>query len=190
MADERSEDQPDVGSSTPASIPASTPASTPASPPASPPGGSGVRAETLAWQGAANSIVRGLLRVPLVSRVVGKRLITVYVVGRKSGKRYAVPVAYTRHEGTLLIGTPFGWGRNLRTGVPVEVRFKGRRRVADVLVRTDEDAVVEDYAVMARDNRNFADFNKIGFDEQGDPDPADLRLAWAAGARAFRLTLR
>jgi deazaflavin-dependent oxidoreductase (nitroreductase family) len=174
MADERAEDQPDTGSS----------------PAASQPGTSGGRAQTLALQGVANRIVRGLLRVPLLSRVVGKRLLTLYVVGRKSGKRYTVPVAYTLHEGTLLIGTPFGWGRNLRTGVPVEVRFKGRRRLADVRVLTDEDAVVRDYAVLARDNRSFAGFNKIGFDERGDPDPADLHLAWAAGARAVRLTLR
>ncbi|GIF23895.1 deazaflavin-dependent oxidoreductase (nitroreductase family) [Actinoplanes tereljensis] len=151
---------------------------------------SGSRAQTLAWQGVANRVVRGLLRTPLLSRVVGERLITLYVVGRKSGKRYPVPVAYLAHEGALLIGTPFGWGRNLRTGVPVEVRFKGRLRVADVVVRADEDAVVEDYAVMARHNRNFASFNKIGIDQDGNPDPADLRLAWTAGARAFRLKLR
>jgi hypothetical protein len=130
-----------------------------------------------------------MLRAPLLSRGIGKRLITLYVVGRKTGKRYAVPVAYTLHEGTLLIGTPFGWGRNLRTGVPVEVCFKGKRRSADVLVHTEQDAVVEDYAVMARDNRNFAKFNKIGFDQHGNPNPADLRLAWEAGARSFRLTL-
>jgi hypothetical protein len=174
MADERSEKQPDADSSTPAS----------------PPDNASGRAQTLALQGLANRIVRGLLRVPLVSRGIGKRLVTLYVVGRKSGKRYTVPVAYTLHEGTLLIGTPFGWGRNLRTGVPVDVCFKGRRRQADVVVRADEDSVVEDYAVMARDNHNFAKFNKIGLDPQGNPDPADLRLAWAAGARAFRLTLR
>ena len=148
------------------------------------------RARTLAWQGLANAIVRGLLRVPLVSRGVGKRLITLYVVGRKSGKRYTVPVAYTRHEGALLIGTPFGWGRNLRTGVPVQVRYQGKLRSAEVLAHTDEESVVRDYAVMARDNHNFANFNKIRLDEHGDPDPGDLRLAWAAGARSFRLTLR
>ncbi|MCU7729132.1 hypothetical protein ODJ79_35920 [Actinoplanes sp. KI2] len=147
-------------------------------------------AQTLAWQGLANRIVRGLLRAPLVSRGIGKRLITLYVVGRKSGKHYAVPVAYTPHEGALLIGSPFGWGRNLRTGDPIEVRYKGRRRTADVVVHADEDAVVEDYAVIARDNRNFAQFNRIGFDERGNPDPADLRAAWVAGARSFRLTLR
>jgi deazaflavin-dependent oxidoreductase (nitroreductase family) len=148
------------------------------------------RTQTLKFQGLANWIVRGLLRMPLVSRGIGQRLVTVYVVGRKSGKRYTVPVAYTRHEGDLLIGTPFGWGRNLRTGVPVEVGFKGRRRVADVQVFTDEDEVIREYARIARDNHNFAGFNKIRIDERGEPDPGDLHLAWAAGARAIRLTLR
>jgi deazaflavin-dependent oxidoreductase (nitroreductase family) len=153
-------------------------------------GATPVRAQVLAAQGLVNRVVRGLLRTPLVSQVVGSRLTTVYVVGRKSGRRYAVPVAYTRHEGDLLIGTPFGWGRNLRTGEAVEIRLKGRRRPADVLVLADEQDVVDAYAVMARDNHNFAKFNKIGFDPGGHPVAADLHLAWVAGARAFRLTPR
>jgi deazaflavin-dependent oxidoreductase (nitroreductase family) len=136
-----------------------------------------------------NVFVRGLLRTPLVSRLVGDRLLTLYVVGRMSGRRYTVPVAYTRHEGVLLVGSPFAWGRNLRTGEPVEVRFKGRKRSADVQVLTDEAAVRADYAVMARDNHNFASFNKIGLDRHGNPDPNDLHLAWAAGARVFRLSV-
>jgi len=148
------------------------------------------QAQTLAVQGLANRIVRGLLRTPLVCRAIGSQLVTIYVVGRKSGRHYTVPVAYTRHDGTLLIGTPFGWGRNLRTGEPVSIRLKGRRRLADVEVFADEAKVVEAYAVMCRDNHTFAKFNKIGFDAAGNPDPADLRLAWAAGARAFRLTPR
>ncbi len=148
------------------------------------------RARALAVRGLVNRIIRGLLRTPLVSRLVGSRLVTVYVVGRKSGRRYAVPVAYARHEGGLLIGTPFGWGRNLRTGDPVAIRLKGRRRLADVQVLKHEHEVVDAYAVMARDNHNFAKFNSIGFDRAGAPVLADLRLAWAAGARAFRLTPR
>jgi deazaflavin-dependent oxidoreductase (nitroreductase family) len=148
------------------------------------------RTQTLALQGVANRIVRGLLRVPLVSRGVGKNLLTLYVVGRKSGKRYTVPVAYTRHEDVLLIGTPFGWARNLRTGEPVDIRFRGRRRSADVRVVTEEAGVVADYAVIARANRSFAKFNKISIDEHGEPDPGDLHLAWAAGGRVLRLTLR
>ena len=50
--------------------------------------------------------------------------------------------------------------------------------------------MAELYAVMARDNHSFAKFNKIGFGPVGTPDPADLHLAWAAGARAIRLTPR
>jgi hypothetical protein len=146
------------------------------------------RAKTLAWQGLANWFVRGLLRTPLVCRLAGSRLITVYVVGRKSGRHYTIPVAYTRHDGSLLIGTPFAWGRNLRTGEPVDIRLKGTRSLARVQVLADEAGVVELYGVMARDNHSFARFNGIGFDPAGTPDGADLRLAWAAGARAIRLT--
>jgi deazaflavin-dependent oxidoreductase (nitroreductase family) len=148
----------------------------------------GPRAQKLAVQGLVNRLMRGLLRTPLLCRAVGKRLLTLYVVGRKSGRRYSIPVAYTRHDGALLIGSPFGWGRNLRTGEPVTIRLKGRRRQAEVQVLSAEPEVVAAYAVMARDNRNFANFNKIGFDSAGNPDPHDLHLAWAAGARAFRLT--
>jgi hypothetical protein len=148
------------------------------------------RAQTLAMQGLANRVVRGLLRTPLLSRAVGTKLVTLYIMGRKSGRRYTIPVAYTREGSDLLIGTPFAWGRNLRTGEPVEIRLKGRIRQADVRVYSDEADVTGAYAVMCRDNRNFAKFNKIGFDAAGTPDPDDLHLAWMAGARAFRLTPR
>ena len=84
-----------------------------------------------------NRIVRGLLRTPLLGRVVGSRLITVYVVGRKSGRRYTVPVAYTRHDGALLIGTPFGWGRNLRTGRAGHDPAQGRPQTSGRQVLSD-----------------------------------------------------
>lgn len=154
------------------------------------PAAPGPRAQMLTGQGVVNRVVRGLLRAPLMSRLAGRWLVTLYVVGRKSGRRYVVPVAYTRQDGDLLIGTPFGWGRNLRTGEAVEIRLKGRLLPADVVVLTGEEDVTDAYAVMARDNHNFARFNKIGFDDDGNPVAADLRLAWEAGARAFRLTPR
>jgi F420H(2)-dependent quinone reductase len=148
------------------------------------------RAQTMAMQRLGNRIVRGLLRTPLVGRLVGRRLVTLYIVGRKSGRRYAIPVAYTRSGGDLLIGTPFGWGLNLRTGEAVAIRLKGRRRLADVEVLADERAVTDAYGVMCADNHTFARFNGIGLDSAGRPDQTDLHLAWAAGARAFRLTPR
>ena len=148
------------------------------------------RAHTMPNQTAVNRIVRALLHVPLLNRLVGRRLVIIEVVGRRSGTRYDVPVAYTRDGADLLVGTPFAWGRNLRTGEPVMILLAGRRRRADVVAITDEPGVTEAYATMARDSRQFAGFNQIGFDEHGEPDPSDLHLAWAGGARAFRLTPR
>jgi hypothetical protein len=148
------------------------------------------RAQTMAVQGLANSVMRGLLATPLLSQAVGKRLVTLYILGRKSGRRYTIPVAYTRHGGDLLIGTPFKWGRNLRTGEPIEIRLKGRRRQADVTVYQDEAEVVRAYGIMCRDNHAFAKFNKVSLDAAGNPNQEDLHLAWMAGARAFRLTPR
>src|SRR3984957_4502976 len=145
---------------------------------------------TLAMQGVANRLVRGLLRTPLISRVMGNRLVILYIVGRKSGRRYNIPVAYTRHEGDLLIGTPFGWGRNLRTGEPAQLRLKGKLRTADVVVYSAEADVTGAYELMTRANKPFANFNKVGFDADGNPRPEDLHRAWANGARAFRLTPR
>jgi hypothetical protein len=78
----------------------------------------------LALQGVVNRIARVLLRMPLLSRVAGSGLITLYVVGRRSGKRYTVPMAYLRHDGALLLRSGFAWGKNLRTGEPVEVRLR------------------------------------------------------------------
>jgi deazaflavin-dependent oxidoreductase (nitroreductase family) len=142
-----------------------------------------VRAQTLPLQGLVNTVVRGILRAPVLSRAVGRRLLTVYFVGRKSGRRYAVPVAYTRFNGELLVGSQFGWIRNLRTGEAVQIRLGGTKRLADVRVLTDETDVVEHLAVMAKDNHQFAKFNRIGLDQNGHPVPEDLHLAWAAGAR-------
>ncbi len=144
----------------------------------------------MALQGVVNVVMRGLLSTPGIANGIGKYLVILNVVGRKSGRHYTIPVAYTQHEGALIIGTPFGWGKNLRTGEPLEVKYKGKRRTADVEVFTDEAGVVALYDIMCRDNKNFANFNKVRIDKDGAPNPEDLRAAWQSGARAFKLTLR
>ena len=146
------------------------------------------RAQTMRLQPAVNRAVRALLRTPIVSRGIGSRLLTLYLVGRKSGRQYTIPVAYTRDGDRLLLGTSFAWGRNLHTGEPVDIRLKGRRRKADVEVLTSEADVVAQYAIICRNNKQFAKFNKIGYDSAGNPKLDELHAAWMSGARVFRLT--
>ena len=148
------------------------------------------RARTLPGQRLVNLLVRGLQRTPGLSRIIGTRLVTLYVVGRVSHRRYSVPVAYLAQGEDLLIGTSSRWGHNLRTGEPVEIRLKGRRCWADVQASTEEPEVVSAYADMARVNRTFATFNHIRVGEDGEPDRDDLRSVWQSGARVLRLTPR
>ncbi len=148
------------------------------------------RAQPMRLQNAVNRVVRGLLATPGISRGIGARLVTLYVVGRKSGRRYAIPVAYTRQGEKLLIGTPFAWGKNLRSGEPIEIRLQGARRRAGVEAFSDEPSVLDHYATLCHDNAQFAKFNKIGLDAHGNPNADDLHAAWAAGARSFLLTPR
>ncbi|NUR25860.1 MAG: nitroreductase family deazaflavin-dependent oxidoreductase [Kribbellaceae bacterium] len=146
------------------------------------------RAQPLALQGLVNRVVRVLLRTPLLCRAVGKRLLSVYLVGRKSGRHYVVPLSYTRTDDSILIGSEFGWIRNLRTGEPVDIRLQGKRIPADVRVITDEDGVVDHYATLASNNHQWAKFNNITLDQTGNPNVDDLHLAWSAGGRAIVLT--
>jgi hypothetical protein len=148
------------------------------------------RARSLPGQRFANGLVRALLATPGIARLVGARLVTLYVIGRKSKVRYAPPVAYLLDGDDLLIGTPFGWGRNLCSGEPIQLRLKGRLRSADVQVDTAEPEVVRGYAHMARANPAFAKFNRIRLGKDGAPDHDDLRQAWLGGARVIRLSPR
>jgi hypothetical protein len=143
---------------------------------------------TMRAQRLVNLLVRGLLRTPGLSRIIGARLVTLYVVGRRSRQRYPVPVAYLAQGDDLLIGTSSGWVRNLRTGEPVAIRLRGRHCRADVRIHTAESEVVPAYADMARANPTFASFNGIRLGEDGEPNRDDLRSAWQSGARALRLT--
>ena len=135
-------------------------------------------------------MVRGLLRTTGLSRITGSRLATLDAAGRKSGRRYTVPVSYLAQGDDLLIGTSSGWARNLRAGEPVAVRFKGKIRLADVQTLTAEPDVVTAYAHMAAANPAFARFSRVHVDQDGNPSHRDLHLAWAAGARVIKLTPR
>ena len=143
------------------------------------------------YQGALNIMMRGMLRTPGLSRVMGGMLLTFTLVGRKSGKIYRIPVAYTRHEGRLLVGTVGrAWVYNLIPGEPVTVLVRGKQRQADHRVFRDEENVVALYDVIARDNRTNAKYSGIGFDPDGSPNRADLHQTWRKGGIIIELTLR
>jgi deazaflavin-dependent oxidoreductase (nitroreductase family) len=140
-------------------------------------------------QGAANAMVRWLLRSP-AHRIVSDRLLTLTVIGRKTGTEYTFPVAYAEDDGALLIGSAATWRRNLRPGVPVKVRLRGRDRLTDAEVITDEERAAELYRIILAHNPVHGRFAGIGIEPGGGPNRADLRRALANGVAVVRLRPR
>src|SRR5262245_8307902 len=87
-----------------------------------------------------NVPMRLILCVPFATPV-GRRLMLLTHVGRRTGHIYRQPVSYVRDGDTLL--TPGGgrWTRNLHEGAAVELRVAGRRIVAHPELVRDPDEV-------------------------------------------------
>lgn len=146
------------------------------------------RVTTMRGQKLMNKVMNRALATPGISKGIGKSLMTVHVVGRRTGKHYDVPVAYGVDGADVVFGTPFPWARNLRTGDTVEVELVGKRVPMRVQAYREKADVIAAYDLMCRQRKPFAKFNKVGFDSAGNPLAADLEAAWADGGRAYRLT--
>ncbi|MEU1982669.1 hypothetical protein [Nocardia sp. NPDC019395] len=141
-----------------------------------------------ASQERTNRVVRTLLRIPGISALMGKRLMTLHVVGRKSGRTYDIPVAYTKHGSELLIGTALRpWVKNLAPGTPLTITRGGRPEQFYPIVHTAEEDVMRLFALVARDNKTNARYNGIGFDSAGEPNKADLYQTWQQGGVVIEL---
>ncbi len=102
-----------------------------------------------------NPVMRVLLRSPLQG-LVSDRLMLMKVTGRKTGRRYSIPVGYARVGDTLYSGTDGRWARNLRGGAPVEVMLKGERRRATAELVMDIEGIVEAYRTISSASRGYA----------------------------------
>lgn len=152
------------------------------------------RSEAPAWsrlsrrQRFLNAVVRMILRSPL-HRIASNRLLLITATGRKTGRSYTVPVGYVEDDRQLLIGTAAGWRKNLRPGVPVTIRLRGRDRLADADVVTDEEGAAQLYRSILRRNPIHGRFAGIGIEADGGPNRDDLRRALAQGTAVVRLRL-
>jgi len=102
-----------------------------------------------------NPVMRRLLNSPL-HRVLSGRLMVLHITGRKTGKRYAIPVGYAQVGNTLYLGTERTWARNLRGGAPVEIQFQGARRRGQAQVISEVDGMMEAYRAIHAASPGYA----------------------------------
>jgi len=103
-----------------------------------------------------DSVVAGVSRPPL--RGIGgfsRAAMLLTFVGRMSGRRYTLPLAYLRGGDTVAtfaIFTNTVWWNNLRDGAPVEVRLRGQDHAGTAEVIEDPEAVARGLVAMAGAN--------------------------------------
>jgi hypothetical protein len=139
-----------------------------------------------------NPVVRLFLGSPLHGVLDGSFLV-LHLNGRKTGRRYDIPVGYVDMEGKLAVVTVAGWRVNLRGGAGVEVTLRGRRRPAHALLEEDAAAVAVSYQAMI-DRLGWKKAQRqLGISLPGGRAPALLALSDAAGEYGWSvitLTLR
>ena len=79
-----------------------------------------------------NPPMRRILALPF-STPLSKRLMLLYLTGRRSGRSYRQPVSYVRDGDSLLTPGGGNWKLNLEPGRPERIRLDGR----DVTARPD-----------------------------------------------------
>jgi hypothetical protein len=132
-----------------------------------------------------NVPMRILLGLPLPTPA-GRRLMLLYLTGRKTGRRYRQPISYIRDGNTLL--TPGGgrWKLNLIDGHPVRIRLRGRDIEAIPEIISDPDEVQALLELMATRSRTVKRFVAVPQDPDGHFDRERLKTAIGQGFRIIR----
>ena len=72
-----------------------------------------------------NPLMRLMLNSPLHGRM-SERVMILSFTGRKTGKHYATPVAYTRKGSEVIVVSFSPWGNNFKDPAPVQMRIQGK----------------------------------------------------------------
>ena len=126
-----------------------------------------------------NPLVRVLLGSPLHG-VLGDSFLVLHLTGRKTGRRYNIPVGYVDLEGRLAVVTVARWRVNLRGGADVEVTRRGHLRPMHALLDEDPASVAVSYQAMIDRIGLTKAQRQLGISLPGGRAPTTLELEDAA----------
>jgi hypothetical protein len=124
-------------------------------------------------------LVRVLLGSPLHG-VLDDSFLVLHLTGRKTGRRYNIPVGYVAMEGKLTVVTVARWRVNLRGGADVGVTLRGRLRPMHALLEEDPASVAVSYQAMIDRIGWEKAQRQLGISRPGGQAPTVLELNDAA----------
>lgn len=135
-----------------------------------------------------NRVMRPLLRSPL-HRLVSKNLMLLTFKGRKTGKQYTLPLSYVQAGNTLWLGTQTPWYKNLRGGMPVSVRVRGKEVAGTANVIDDEEGMREGYRNILTLYPGYSRFVEVTLGEDGQPRHEEVARARQRGYVVIKIDL-
>lgn len=93
-----------------------------------------------------NTLVRPLLRAPIIGKYISGAITEITYTGRKSGKQFSIPVNYKRRddEVTIAVALPGqkNWWRNFYPdGGPISIELDGVTRTGYAVTHKNGDSV-------------------------------------------------
>jgi deazaflavin-dependent oxidoreductase (nitroreductase family) len=135
-----------------------------------------------------NPLAKVILRSPFHG-VMSRRLLLITFSGRKSGKVYTTPISYVQQDRTLLLGVGGPWWKNLRGGVPVQVRLRGKTLTGRAEAWTDEASMTRVYQTILAVNPTQARFMGITATANGEPESHDVQRVLQRGSAVVEISL-
>jgi hypothetical protein len=132
-----------------------------------------------------NVPMRAVLGLPFATPL-SRRLMLVFLTGRKTGKSYRQPVSYVRDGEVLLTPGGGNWKLNLVDSRPVRIRLRGRDVLARPELVSDADEIERLLGIMTAANPMAGRFVAIPKGPDGRLDRARLEAAVRYGFRIVR----
>ena len=133
---------------------------------------------------AFNPVARLLLRSPLHG-LLDPTVLLLHVTGRKTGRRYDIPMGYTALDDRLVLITVARWRANLRGGGDVEVTRHGVRRPMHALLDEDPASVAVTYDSVIEHLGWPRAARQLGIATDHEQRPTLLELRVAAQANGW-----
>ena len=114
-----------------------------------------------------NPTMAAILRSPM-HRILSNSLMLLTFQGRKSGKRYTIPVGYMQQGNRLYIFSHAGWWKNL-PGQQITLRLRGKD-VPGTARRLEDKQAIADMVRMSIAQRGETMARRMGLLEYADPD--------------------
>lgn len=114
-----------------------------------------------------NPLLMTILRSPL-HKPISNSLMILMFEGRKSGKRYMIPVGYVAEGNRLYVFSHSAWAKNFREAAPVAMRLRGKL-IRGTACITEDSAVIDTVVGRMIAERGEEMAQRMGFVRNSDP---------------------